>query len=325
VSDFKGRNIRPWRLLTQLLGVLFVLGLLIGLPNFGTFPVLRHLFLPNASCRYISSAPTSCYYYQLQDGLVHGASDLYIDLIVLLLGVVISIVLLGRFWCSWLCPFGASQELITWTRKLLRIPPLRLKWAHRVVLRRVKYTLLFLTVLFSLPLGISALGIGGCQSTLALPFCQVCPAKGFFTISQQLLGLEPMGTALPVLAIVSLLLFVLFSFILRQAFCRICPMGGLMALLGRVSLPYLRKDPDKCTKCRVCLRVCPMDHDRVYDEMDRMDVAGEDCTLCGRCVELCPEKGCLSLTYGPFDLVSSRKPRKRWWSLPFNRTKEAGK
>ncbi len=325
MSDFKGRNIRPWRLASQLLGVVFVLGTIIGIPTLGAFPFLRQIFLPNASCRYINSAPTSCYYYQVQDGLVQGASGFYLDLLILLLVVVIAIVLLGRFWCSWLCPFGAVQELLSWVRGLLRIPPLRLKWAHRVLLRRVKYTILFLTVIISLPIGISALGISQCQSTLALPFCQVCPAKGFFTVSQQVLGLEPWGTTLPILAIVSLLLFLVSSFFLRNAYCRICPMGGLMALFGRVSLPYLRKDPDKCTKCRVCLRVCPMDHDRVYEEMERMDVAGEDCTLCGRCVELCPEEGCLSLTYGPFDLVSSRRPRKRWWSLPLKKTRENGK
>jgi len=87
-------------------------------------------------------------------------------------------------------------------------------------------------------------------------------------------------------------------------------MGAFMALFGRASLPWIRKDPDKCTKCRVCLRVCPMDHDRVYDEMRSSDVGGEDCTLCARCVEMCPEEGCLSLSYGPVDIKSSRRPRK---------------
>jgi len=86
-------------------------------------------------------------------------------------------------------------------------------------------------------------------------------------------------------------------------------MGAYMAILSKYSLMWLHKDPEKCTKCRICLRVCPMDHDTVYEEMERMDVGGEDCTLCGKCIEMCPEEGCLSLTFMSKPLISSRKPR----------------
>jgi len=88
-------------------------------------------------------------------------------------------------------------------------------------------------------------------------------------------------------------------------------MGGFMALFSRHSLTWLHKDTDKCTKCRVCLRVCPMDHDRVYEEMEKDDVGGEDCTLCGKCVEMCPEKGCLSLNFMSKRLVTSARPNFR--------------
>jgi ferredoxin len=319
---YKGRNIRPFRFLFQLMAVVFVLGQLWGLPPFGTHPLLRRIFLPNASCRYISDAPTSCYYYQLQDGLTQGYANAYIDVILMVLIVILLIILLGRLWCSWLCPFGFSQEGITKLRELVGLPPLKLKWASRVILRRVKYTFLFFTILFSIPIGIGALGLAGCQSTLALPFCQICPAKGFFTVIQQVLGLEPWSTTLPWLAIGSLTLFLVSAFFIDMAFCRICPMGGVMALLSRFSLPWLRKNPNKCTKCRICLRVCPLDHDRVYEDMEADDVGSEDCTLCGKCVELCPEEGCLSMMYGPVELKSSRRPRKMGFSRLISKLKE---
>jgi len=65
-----------------------------------------------------------------------------------------------------------------------------------------------------------------------------------------------------------------------------------------------------------------MDHDRVYEEMGRIDVGGEDCTLCSRCVEMCPEDGCLSLAVGPFDAVGSRRPRPTGISGLVRRMKE---
>lgn len=319
---YKGRNIRPFRFLFQLMAVVFVLGQLWGLPPFGTHPLLRRIFLPNASCRYISDAPTSCYYYQLQDGLTQGYANAYIDVILMVLIVILLIILLGRLWCSWLCPFGLAQEGLTKLREAASLPPLKLRWMTRVILRRVKYTLLFFTILFSIPIGIASLGLAGCQSTLALPFCQVCPAKGFFTVTQQIFGLEPWSTTLPLLAIGSLTLFLIAAFFIDMAFCRICPMGGVMALMSRFSLPWLRKDPNKCTKCRICLRVCPLDHDRVYEDMEADDVGSEDCTLCGKCVELCPEEDCLSLMYGPVELKSSRRPRKMGISKLISKLKE---
>ena len=33
----------------------------------------------------------------------------------------------------------------------------------------------------------------------------------------------------------------------------------------------------------------------------------EDCTLCGRCVEYCPQDGVIQLKWGPFALFSSRR------------------
>jgi len=87
-----------------------------------------------------------------------------------------------------------------------------------------------------------------------------------------------------------------------------------MALLSRYSLVWLHKDPEKCTKCRICLRVCPMNHDTVYEEMEGLDVGGGDCTLCGKCVEMCPEEDCLSLSFMSRKLVTSRKPGFRGFS-----------
>jgi polyferredoxin len=308
---FKGRNIRPFRFLVQIVAFLFVIGQAFGIPPFGRYPIFRRVFLPNASCRYINDAPTSCYYYQLQDGLTTGYATNYVDVAIMLAVVVLLIIILGRIWCSWLCPFGLFQEGLDKLRELLKIPRTRLKWKQRVILRRVKYAIIFLSVLISIPIGISALGLTGCQTGLALPFCQICPAKGFFTLVQQLFGAEPWTTRLPIIAIGSVVVFSVSSFLVPMAFCRICPMGGVMALFGGKSLPLLRKDPDKCTRCRICTRVCPLDHDRVYDDMERDDVGGEDCTLCGKCVEYCPEEGCLSLNFGPVKLVTSKRPARR--------------
>lgn len=307
-KSFKGRSIRPYRILVQIAVIVFLFGSLYGVSSFGSSPVLRRIFLPNALCRYIETTPTYCFFYPLQDGLTAGYGELFIDVIFLVLIVTVLILLLGRLWCSWLCPFGFVQELLSDLRNRIGIAPVRLKWSHRVLLRQVKYAILFFTVLISISIGISSLGLTDQQSKFTLPFCQVCPARGFFTVVQMLVGILSWSTTLPLIAIFMLIFFLVTSFFSRMFWCRVCPMGAYMALFSRHSLTWLKKDPDKCTKCRVCLRVCPMDHDRVYEELEKDDVGGEDCTLCGKCVEMCPEEGCLSLNFMSKRLVTSAKP-----------------
>ena len=154
-------------------------------------------------------------------------------------------------------------------------------------------------------MGIPALSLAGYSQTFALPFCQLCPAKPVFTLLQVGLLLKP-WTSLPLLAWIMLFVFIVGAFFIRMFWCRLCPMGAVMALFNKLSLIWLRKDPDKCTKCRICLRVCPQDYYKVYEEMEKENITGGECTLCGRCVEACPEKGALGLTVLNKTIVRSR-------------------
>ena len=88
-------------------------------------------------------------------------------------------------------------------------------------------------------------------------------------------------------------------------------MGALLALFSRRALTTLRKDGDKCIKCRVCLRACPMDIREVYEEMEKDNISSPECIHCYRCVELCPEEGCLSVAFVNKDIVKSKPMAKK--------------
>ncbi len=293
--------------------LLVVYGLLnIGLLwdiHFGENQFLRYVQLPNASCRYIANAPTYCYFYSLQEGLTNGYTDFYIDLYILLLITGIGILVLGRAWCAWLCPLGFAGELIMKLRELLRIPYKQLDYRIVAFLDHFKYGFLFMIILVAVIIGIPQLNLVQYQTDLYLPFCQICPAKGLFSILQILYVPAVRGDNQPALAISSLAIFLIGSFGIRMFFCRICPMGTVMAFMNRFSLLWLRKNPDRCTKCRICLRVCPMDFAEVFEEMDRENITGGECTICGRCVEKCPEPGALSIMFLRWKLWTSKRPR----------------
>lgn len=48
-----------------------------------------------------------------------------------------------------------------------------------------------------------------------------------------------------------------------------------------------------------------MDIREIHTEMDKKDVLFADCTLCGRCVEFCPDKDVLQMKYTVIPLLKA--------------------
>ncbi len=101
------------------------------------------------------------------------------------------------------------------------------------------------------------------------------------------------------------------SFKIRRFWCRFCPTGVSIAAANHFKqlkwMPFLRlsKEKEKCTKCGICKRVCPVQVTEVY-ELSGGKMNTQMCLLCLRCVEMCPEKGCLSLKLGNTTVFESR-------------------
>jgi formate hydrogenlyase subunit 6/NADH:ubiquinone oxidoreductase subunit I len=80
-------------------------------------------------------------------------------------------------------------------------------------------------------------------------------------------------------------------------------MLALHAVFRKLGLLRLVKQASpRCGKCGLCAKACPMDIREIHTEMEKRDVTFEDCTLCGRCVEFCPDRGVLQLKYAGFPL-----------------------
>ena len=141
------------------------------------------------------------------------------------------------------------------------------------------------------------------------PFCQFCPMKPFCILSDVGLGLmEPawttqtttglfyqLGFYLTSFNIIILIIVTAAAFFFRRSWCKICPLGALMALFNRfppfrwISGVRLNKVEEKCNNCGICKRVCPTQVKEVYEQKCG-DVASSQCIWCLRCVEMCPNK-----------------------------------
>lgn len=81
-----------------------------------------------------------------------------------------------------------------------------------------------------------------------------------------------------------------------RTWCSFCPMGSMASWIGKKKQP-LNVDPEKCTSCGLCARVCPME---LYpgDSRDEGIMMNGDCLKCSRCVVSCA-RGALSFDRSP--------------------------
>ncbi len=259
-------------------------------------------------------------------------------------GVVLASVVLGRLWCGWVCPFGLYMDLVTWLRKALKMKYRVVSDNVNVKLHQLSYVIMAVILVLSVILASEALaGVqlvpgterGGFVYTyFATPFCQVCPMKPLCVLAQGAVGIirfewlvgptagefYQLGWYLTSINLMGLGLVTATGFFFKRSWCRICPLGGLIAVFNRfkpfkwISGVRLDKVEEKCTKCGICKRVCPTQVKEVY-ELKGGDVATSSCILCLRCVEMCPEEGCLSFRVAGKTAFKSRNwlDNKPFW------------
>jgi ferredoxin-type protein NapH len=257
----------------------------------------------------------------------------------LLLGLILGVTfLLGRFFCGWICPLGLYMDTMTFLRKAFRFRHWSLPERLNRDLHKFRYIFALTIFLLALPsfiVGSASLLDFGKIVLLYPPFSPyillleplqplVLPWKppfgAFLEINGLSLTFPYVGEILAyipgrILAFSLSYLFVglllAVSFKVRRFWCRFCPTGISIAAVNRFKsfkwMPFLRlnKEETKCTKCGICKRVCPVQVTEVYDKKGgKIDTSM--CTLCLRCVEMCPQEGCLRLSMSGRSIFASR-------------------
>lgn len=242
----------------------------------------KYICTPGLNCYSCPGAIGSCPIGSLQAVLGSRRFDFsfYIVGIMMLFGV-----LLGRFICGFLCPFGFIQDL------LYKMNTPKLKVTSRIdkPLRSIKYIILIVPVII-LPIFLTN------EFGTAQPhFCQwICPAgtlEGGIPLLIKNEGLRNVVGFLFNWKITLLILTIVSSIFIYRPFCKyICPLGAFYSLFNKLSFYKMNVDSIKCNGCKSCERACKMDIEITKN------CNSAECIRCGDCQKSC-SKGAISLGF----------------------------
>jgi ferredoxin-type protein NapH len=179
----------------------------------------------------------------------------------------------GRSYCAWVCPYGLLSEIgEKWHDALVAKKIIKSrKFDHRI--RYIFWTIFLILSFTSGYLVFETFNVVGILSRMV--------AYGW-------------SLAFIWVAVV-LALEVFFS---RRAWCTyICPIGTTYGMIGKASALRVEWN-DNCDHCMVCHDVCfenqvleivkaKYDKQREEKGITNEYITGADCTLCGRCIDVC--------------------------------------
>lgn len=175
------------------------------------------------------------------------------------------VMLLGRVWCSWFCPYYLLTEWMEAAGKRLGF---KIRKPESSPSKASRFRFIFLI------LGLIVM------SVIGVPVLNLISAPGI--ISSQALVAVKFGYVTFELAIVLAILF--FELFYYRYWCRLfCPTGTFLSLFRNRRGMTVRKVQDECSMCGSCVRVCPA----VINPMTE----GESlhCHNCGDCIDSCPD------------------------------------
>ncbi len=216
-------------------------------------------FLAN---NYISTVTFSSAVLGKSPPLVHG----FLWHLTFLLSLVLSFIVVG-FFCGWICPFGAAQELAKSCVKG------EVRFSRDV---KEKFGDIRLGILFFV--GVMTIALNNPDISNFEPFATLFARTGSFV-------------AWIYLATISIA-----SFCNSRFFCKyLCAVGVIFGWLNKIGI-YKVKPFSGCTGCGLCVKVCPTEAIEYRGELkeklpeERLDFDYSRCISCLECIHACPEK-----------------------------------
>ena len=195
---------------------------------------------------------------------------------VAVIAMVVLTLVLGRVYCSIICPLGVFQDIVSWLRK--KTGKAENRFHYKKENRWLRYGML---VVFAVLMALGFYEIA----------CLIAPYSEYSTI---VTGLFPPFAVknVPIL-IASVGIFIVVVVLAwkgGRTWCNsICPIGTALSLFSRISLFGPVMDKEKCVECGLCEKKCKAS----CIDASNHKIDHSRCVSCMNCIDNC-NKGAIS-------------------------------
>lgn len=234
--------------------------------------------------------------------------------------LIVPTLILGRFFCNWMCPYGTLHQFTSWLFNTRRnIDKLAINRYRSIF--QLKYIILIVFMVLAV--------FGSLQIGLLDPIClmyrtmatTVEPAADLAS-DQTVKALEAHGVSAGWVRPLAhapgaphqrifyaawfigamIMALVGMNLIIPRFFCRVlCPLGAFLGWMSRFAIWRIDRDLTRCTDCNLCLAHCEGASD------PQAALRKSECFVCFNCIDDCPEDA-LSFRFLP---VKQQKPVSR--------------
>ncbi len=200
------------------------------------------------------------------------------------LGVVILTIIFGRFFCGWICPFGAIHQFVGYISNRGKKAAEKIRLNKYRKAQKIKYFILFLFLsMAAFPSLANSL-----QTGLLDPIPLVTRSFQLVLLPIFDRGITSNNARFYEYGWLILSIFaaaVLLNLVIPRFFCRfICPTGALLGIISRFSIWRIGKNKKECINCKVCEKAC----EGGCEPAGNIKIA--ECVLCFNCRDDCRDE-----------------------------------
>ena len=214
------------------------------------------------------------------------------------IAVLILTLLFGRVYCSYICPLGIFQDVISWCSvKIRNAGKKKFRFRFAPSKTRLRYSILVITGLSLFTGSLFLLNVlepysnfGRFVSNFFRPLYILCNnmlVKAFEAFGSYALYPVTVTQSDPLALIVPVIMFglVIWLSVWRgRLFCNtVCPVGTLLGFISHVALYKIRLDASACNRCGQCMFVCKSQCINIKNR----EVDFCRCVGCGNCIKAC--------------------------------------
>jgi len=202
------------------------------------------------------------------------------------LAVIVLTIIFGRFFCGWICPFGALHQFVGYLGNRKKTPAQKIRLNKYRKAQCIKYfILIFFLFMAAFPSLAATLQTGLLDpiplvtrsfNLLLLPI--IDRAANFVSVSARFYE----GAWL---ILVIFLTAILLNLVIPRFYCRfICPLGALLAIISRFAIWRIGKKQTECSNCKLCDKAC----EGACEPSGKIRIS--ECVLCFNCREDCKDE-----------------------------------